>query len=79
MLQAMPAGEYVRFFKSAHMLSCQKRITDIEAASFHTYKDGDRDKVMRSLKKGATEFLFMPVKDFAEVAKSFAKAMTNGG
>ncbi len=78
MVNAMPASEYLRFCKSAKMLFAEMRLADIETACFPNYKDeSTRDKVMRKLHHQSTQFLFQPIKDFAEVAANFAKALKN--
>lgn len=79
MVNAMPAGQYIKYLKSAKMLRAEMRMQDIETASFpHMKKQDDRDKIMREVKRASEQFLFAPLKDFAEVAANFAKGLKNG-
>ncbi len=78
MVKRMPASQYVQFFKAAKMLFAEKRLTDVETASFTSYKSDDQDKVIRNIQKAAKQFLFEPLTDFKDFAASVAKRLTNG-
>lgn len=80
MVNAMPASEYIRFFKSARMLFAEKRLTDIETASFPHYTENkQREDVMRSLSRAAKAFLYEGVTDFAKFAATMAEKMRQNG
>lgn len=80
MVMAMPASEYIRFLKSAQILFAEKRLTDIETASFpHFQKNEQRDEVIRGLTKVTKGFIFEGVADFATFAANFAKRMNHSG
>lgn len=79
MIGKMAASDFIRYFKSAKMLQAENRMINIESISFpHYSSQDDREKVMRNLTSASKQFLWEPMKDFAEVAANFAKRLKNG-
>jgi hypothetical protein len=78
-VKKMPAGDYIRFLKSARMIFAETQMVDIQSASFHTYKESDRSKIIRELKSSAKRFLFEPLLDFQTVAMNLAKRLKANG
>lgn len=68
----MGYGKFVRYFKSAIMLQAQRDMALIQVVAYPSVKPEARDKVWRSLKHAATEFIEKEIKDYRDVMKNLA-------
>ncbi len=71
----MGFGKFMLYLKSASMLQAQQGIAQTQFASFHAFKDTDRQKFMRDLRTASTQFLELKVKDYREVMKNLALSL----
>lgn len=80
MVMRMPASEFIQYLKAAKMLFAEKRLGDIETASFaHFKKDEDRQRVMRHLERASREFIRESLTNFADFAADVARKLVPGG
>lgn len=68
----MGYGRFTRYFKSAIMLQAQRDMALIQIVTFPSVKKEARDRIWRSLKNQASEFIEKQIKDYRDVMKTLA-------
>lgn len=71
----MGYGRFTRYFQSAVMLQAQRDMVLIQCVTYPNFKKEARDRLWRSLKNQATQFMQKEVKDYREVMKSLALSL----